>query len=184
VFRSGQSVLSYTAQNIAVNYTAAAALDSEGTGTFESLGAHSWADSAKGFLWWESRSGAVFPQPNGFVIADRDNWKMRLMLASPLADPTNLIVGTNVPSNVSIKLWFSGPVANAQILTFVGQGGAADVEANLTRTADSAFVTAYPSTALVPGASYQLTTSDGVVHSEWAAPLDPDAFHLDLTVAP
>jgi hypothetical protein len=180
VFRSGSSVLSYNAQNAGANSSADAALDSDGTGTFASLGAHAWTESAKGFLWWEPRSGTVFPPANGYEISTLDAWKMRLMLASPLEDPANGVVGTSVASNVAIRLWFSGPVESTQTMTFVGVGGAVDVPASVT--INGGFVTVTPSVALVPTASYQLTTPDGTVHSVWTGPLDP--FHLDMTVGP
>ena len=67
-------------------------------------------------------------------------------------------------------------------MTFVAQsGGAVDVTAVVTL--NSGFVTVTPSVPLLPGASYRLTTADGVVSSEWSALLNPDPFRLDMTVA-
>jgi hypothetical protein len=182
VFRSGQSVLRYTAQNAASNSTLDAALDSEGTGTFSSAGTHAWTDSAKGFLWWEPRSGTVYPPTSNFAIDVLGAWKMRLMLANPLENAANFVVGTNVAPNVAITMFFSGPVkTTGQAMTFVGQGGALDVPATFTITGGIA--RAVPLGSLVPGASYRLTPDNGAIDTALDVATTPEPFHLDLTVA-
>ena len=182
VFSSGSSMLRYTAQGAGANSSADAALDSDGTGTFGSLGAHAWTDSTKGFLWWEPRSGTVYPAATGFAIKTLDNWTMRLLLADPLSDPVNLVVGTSVPTNVSIKMFFSGPVDSNQTMTFEGQGAAVGSVIPATLTINGGVVTAEPSVVLLPNANYLVKTPSGTVQSVWTGPTEP--FQLDLTTAP
>jgi hypothetical protein len=182
VFSSGSSVLRYTAQAAGANSSADATLDTDGTGVFASLGAHAWTDSTKGFLWWEPRSGTVYPAASGFAINTLDNWTMRLLLADPLSDPVNLVVGTSVATNVSIKMFFSGPVDSNQTMTFEGQGAAVGSVIPADMTINGGVVTAEPSVALLPNANYLVKTPSGSVQSVWTGPTE--LFQLDLTTAP
>jgi hypothetical protein len=179
-FQSGPSVLNYSARDASFNSQAAVWLDSAGTGISQPLDQAPWADSIKGFLWWEPRSGTVYPAATGYAVTEANSWRMRLLLADPLQFPVNLEVGDSVSPNVSIKMLFSGPVVSTQTMTFVGQSGAADVSA--TVTINGGFVTATPSASLAAGATYWLTTPDGTVHSTRQGPVDP--FNLSMTVAP
>jgi hypothetical protein len=183
-FRSGVSVLRYALRGGAYSGPDAG-VDSTGSGTFTALAGIAWTDSIKGFLWWESRSGSAFPpNTNGFAIDTVDAWTMHLMLADPLADPVNLVVGTAVPVDVTIKMFFSGPVDEAHTaMYFEGQGASSGLpQVPAVLTVNGGIVVATPQTPLELGANYRLKTADGVVHSVWDGPTDP--FGLDLTTTP
>jgi Bacterial Ig-like domain len=176
-FKGAYSVLRYAAQGGVANPNLVAGLDATGSGSFATLAPIAWKDSVEGFFWWEPRSGPLEAGFTKFAIRTLDTWAMRLMSQNPA-------VITDVPLNAEIRLFFSGPVDTSQTISmsFEGQGASSGVPlvpADLHF--NGAIVTVTPQQPLEPGASYELTTADGIMPSLWESPNPEESFALELT---
>ena len=112
-FRGGVSVVKFGAQDISNNQLVTAALDANGSGTFDSLDylGMSWQQGFTGFPWWEPHAGmfSLIGRPT-YNTVTRDIWSMGLLYLTPVQDAINHIVGLNLDVKTPITLYFSGPV--------------------------------------------------------------------------
>jgi hypothetical protein len=153
----GATSLYLTAVNAPDNQLPQVTLDSDGSGNLVALSLGlPWNGPFSGFPWWEPHAGAVYPQDQpGYSYGTLSIWGMTLLYAIPQQDGVNGILGTNIPVNTPVKLFFSAPLDSTRT-SFVYQpqyvAGAANVPATVTSNGAISTLTA----PLQHGFTYQL----------------------------
>jgi hypothetical protein len=172
-FRGGAGVLRYSAQDVSDNASPAAILDSDSSGTFVPISASVyWNANFDGFPWWQPRGLGRFVGMDSrpaYQTSTRDLWVMGLVVASPLADPVNEVIGDNIDVRTTIKLFFTAPF-DASRTSFIFQpqlSGQPGLPPNVNGTVqvNGAIVTLNSQTQLEHGFQYQLVSQDGYVYT-------------------